>query len=237
MERDPFRSYRASELCQEVLETFPGSRSYQPIHDSLIAKMRSDARFAWVGNERFRIAGSVPDEVQLLPEGLAFDERAYAGPDGEPVDKLSRPETWKYNLEQEVKNLLVLDVGDDDSQPGPAPARLRKSLLLHHYFAGTAYVPHAERRFFPVEPDLIEITLVTPTGERLECWFNHRLGLLYGLRTWFEALDARNELVSWSGPVFCVVPTKTPDEFRLEYTGEVEPMTLVEMERLPQLFG
>src|SRR5262249_42124921 len=29
MERDPFRSYRASELCQEVLETFPGSRSYQ----------------------------------------------------------------------------------------------------------------------------------------------------------------------------------------------------------------
>src|SRR5207248_6956233 len=79
MERDPFRSYRASELCQEVLETFPGSRSYQPIHDSLIAKMRSDARFVWVGNERFRIAGSVPDEVQGLPEGLALAARGDRG--------------------------------------------------------------------------------------------------------------------------------------------------------------
>src|SRR5439155_14669192 len=42
---------------------------------------------------------------------------------------------------------------------------------------------------------------------------------------------------SWSGPVFTLVPTNSPDEFRIEYKGEVEPLTLVEKERLPQLFG
>src|SRR5205823_4119651 len=133
---------RASELCQEVLETFPGSRSYPPIHDSLVERLRSDGRFQWVGTERFRVAGNVPAEVQVLPEGLAFDERAYTNEEGEQLDKLTRPETWKYGLAKEVQNPLALDVGDDDSEPGPTPKRLRKSLLLHHFFAGTAYVPY-----------------------------------------------------------------------------------------------
>jgi hypothetical protein len=237
IEREPLRSYRASELCQIVLETFPGSRSYPSIHQSVIEKLKADPRFAWVGNERFRLDGMIPDEVQVLPEGLAFDERVYVNEEKEAIDKLTLPETWKYGLAREVENALLLDVGDDDSQPGPAPQRLRKSLLLHHYFAGTAYVPHAERAFFPREPDLVEIALITPEGERIEAWFNHRLGLLYGLRAWFERLDAQSQLESWSGPVFNLVPAGAPDEFRLEYTGEVEPLTFVARERLPQLFG
>src|SRR5262249_6701542 len=138
---------------------------------------------------------------------------------------------------REIHDPLVLDVGDDDSESAPAPERLRKSLLLHHYFAGTLYVPYCERTFFPPEPDLIELTLLTPEGERLDAWFNHRLGLLFGLRSWYEALDARSELESWSGPVFYITRTHQPDEFRLEYNREVEQKTFVPRERLPQLFG
>ncbi len=220
-----------------VLETFPGSRSYAGMHDSLLEKMRSDRRFQWVGFERFRLDGLVPDEVQVLPEGLAFDERAYVDETQEHVDRLTAPETWKYGLAREIHNPLALDVGDDDSDGGAAPASLRKSLLLHHYFAGTAYVPHMERTFFPAQPDLIEFTLVTPEGQRFDAWFNHRLGLIFGLRAWYEQLDAESRLESWSGPVFTITPTKASDEFRLEFTDEVEQQTFVPRERLPQLFG
>ena len=52
------RTYRLSELCQEVLESFPGSRSYPAVRDALRGRMRSDPRFVWVGTERFRLDGT-----------------------------------------------------------------------------------------------------------------------------------------------------------------------------------
>lgn len=237
MQREPLRSFRVGELCQEVLETFPGSRSYAPMHTSVQERMRNDPRFQWVGFERFRLAGMIPDEVQLLPEGLTFDEKVYVNEDGEEVDKITRPETWKYGLAQGIHDSRVLDVGDDDSESGPAPKELSRPLLLHHFFAGTSYVPHDQRSFFPQEPDILELTVAAPDGQRLDCWFNHRLGLIFGLRSLYEALDAASQLPSWSGPIFTLKPGSSPEEYRLEYSGELDEGTAVPKERLPQLFG
>ncbi|MCC2672149.1 MAG: hypothetical protein K0Q72_4621, partial [Armatimonadetes bacterium] len=81
------RSYRVSELCQQALESFPGSRTYPGVLASLTTRMREDNRFQWVGAERYRVAGTTPPEVELLPEGLAFDEADYLGEEEAEVDK------------------------------------------------------------------------------------------------------------------------------------------------------
>src|SRR5439155_4160793 len=108
------RTYRLSELCQEVLESFPGSRSYPAVRDALMGRMRSDPRFVWVGTERFRLDGTMPDEIDTVPEGLTFDEKVYADDAGEEIDKLLPPARWKHLLEEQVQDPLVQDLGDDE---------------------------------------------------------------------------------------------------------------------------
>ena len=230
MERELDRSFRISELCQNVLEAFPGSRSYAAIRDSLEQRMRSDPRFVWVGAERFRLDGTLPSEIQVLPDGLAFDDRVYTGPSGEEVDKVAPRERWKYDLEEQVLHPLIQDVGDDDSTATSAPVtRFTASPLLHHYVAGTLYIPFASRGLLPREPDLVELTVHAPGDVRLELWLNNRLGLLYGLKEWYDAN------LPWLGGRFHLVATDQPDELRLEYSGEREPLLDLPMDRLQQL--
>lgn len=224
------RSYRVSELCQQALESFPGSRTYPGVVASLTSRMREDERFQWVGFERFRLQGTVPPEVELLPEGLAFDEGEYLGEEGAEVDKVLDPREWKHGLEEQVQHYLVQDVGDDSTAPQANPAaRLEVSPPLHHYVAGTRYLRNSDRGFFPVEPELVQVTLSAPDGSRFEAWVNNRLGLLYGLKEWYDAN------LPWVGGKFTIEHGSQQDEYVLNYSGEVEPLMDISTERLQQL--
>lgn len=224
------RTYRLSELCQQVLEAFPGSRTYSDIFASLRARMQEDRRFTWVGTERFRRSGTIPEEVQALPEGLAFDEGEYLGEEGVEVDRLVDPREWKGNLIDQVDHYLVQELGDDaTSAPAVPPARLESSPPLHHYVAGTRYLRNADRGFFPGEPDLLQISLLVPDGGRFDVWVNHRLSLILGLKEWYDAN------LPWVGGKYVLEPTALPDEFQLSYADEAEPLMEIPMERLQEL--
>jgi hypothetical protein len=226
------RTHRIPELCQQVLEAFPGSRTYTGIHDSLLNRMREDDRFQWVGFERFRVAGTLPPEVEVLPEGLAFDDREYLGEEGAEVDKLVDPREWKFKLDEQIEHYLVQDVGDDATLPAHAPpARLVSSPPLHHYVAGTRYLRNSDRGFFPTTPDLVQVTLVPPDEERFDVWVNNRLGLILGLKEWYDSH------LPWVGGQFVLEPGEQPDECRLLYSGEVEPLMNIPLERLQQLLA
>jgi hypothetical protein len=224
------RTYRLSELCQEVLESFPGSRNYAAVLGALRERMRADGRFIWVGTERYRLDGTMPDEIDAVPEGLAFDERAFVNDEGESVDKLLPPDRWKHLLEQQVQDPMVQDLGDDDTRPGDTiPEQLRAAIPMHHYVAGTLYVHHQDRPFFPLEPDLVSLDVLIPDGTRHEVWLNNRIGLIYGLKEWYDAN------LPWTGGVFMLEPTGQPDEYRLTHTGETEPALDIPVDRLQQL--
>jgi hypothetical protein len=224
------RTYRLSELCQEVLESFPGSRNYAAMRDALRDRMRVDGRFIWVGTERYRLDGTMPDEIDALPEGLAFDQRPFVNDEGEAVDKLLPPDRWKHLLEQQVQDSLVQDLGDDDSRPGEGVAEhLRAAIPMHHYVAGTLYIHHEDRPFFPLEPDLVSLDLLTSDDTRHEIWLNNRLGLIFGLKEWYDTH------LPWTGGVFTLEPTGQPDEYRLVYSGETEPTLDIPVDRLQQL--
>lgn len=228
MEHD-LRTYRLSELCQEVLESFPGSRTYSTVRDALRERMRADSRLVWVGTERFRLDGTMPDEIDTLPEGLAFEAREFTDDEGEAVDKLLPTDRWKHLLEEQVRSPLVQDLGDDDTQPSGVPDRVRAVVPMHHYVAGTLYIHNQNRPFFPLEPDFVSLSVVLPDGSRQEVWLNNRFGLIFGLKEWYDAH------LPWTGGVFTLESTEQPDEYRLVYSGETEPDLDIPMERLQVL--
>jgi hypothetical protein len=223
------RTYRLSELCQEVLESFPGSRSYPAVRDALRDRMRADKRFVWAGTERFRLDGTMPDDIDTLPEGLAFDEKPYTDEENEGADRLLPPDRWKHLLEEQVKELLVQDLGDDDTRPTGTPESVRSVIPMHHYVAGTVYVHHQNRPFFPLEPDFVSLNVTLPDGTRQEVWLNNRFGLIFGLKEWFDAN------LPWTGGVFTLEGTEQPDEYRLIYTGETDPQVEIPVDRLQTL--
>jgi hypothetical protein len=223
------RTYRLTEILQEVLESFPGSRSYATIREAVRDRMRADPRFVWVGTERFRLDGTMPDDVESVPEGLAFDQQVYTDDDEEAVDKLLPPDRWKHLLEEQIRDPLLQDYGDDDTRPSGVTEQLRAAIPMHHYVAGTLYVHHQDRPFFPLEPDLVSLSLVTPDGSRQEVWLNNRLGIVFGLKEWYDAH------LPWTGGVFTVEKSEQPDEYRLVYDGETEPAFDIPMERLQVL--
>jgi len=213
------RTYRVPELMQQVLEAFPGSRNYAGIHESLTHRMRDDNRFRWAGAERYRISGTVPRDIEVLPEGLPFDEGEYLGPEGVEIDKFVDYTEWKFHLDQQIKDYLVQELGDDGSEaPGAAPSKVTAVVPLHHYVAGTYYLRNSDRGLFPATPDLVEVTLVAPDGSRQDVWINNRLQLVFGLKDWYEAN------LPWVGGRFSIERTGQPDEYRLVYTGETEPL-------------
>src|SRR5205814_5436333 len=109
------------------------------------------------------------------------------------------------------------------------PEGLHAAIPMHHYVAGTLYVHHQDRPFFPLEPDLVSLDLVTPDGERMEVWLNNRFGLIFGLKEWYDAH------LPWTGGIYELEPTAQPDEFRLVHTGETESDLDIPMERLQAL--
>jgi hypothetical protein len=224
------RTYRISELCQQVLEAFPGSRTYADIHQSLRSRMTEDPRFSWVGTERFRTFGSIPAEIENIPEGLALDEGEYLGEEGVEIDRMVDPREWKAGLDEQVMEYQVQDFGDDDSDvPAIPPAKLVSSPPLHHYVAGTRYLRNADRGFFPVEPSVVQVTLLSG-DQRFDVWVHGRLGLIFGLKEWYDAN------LPWVGGKFTLERTDQPDEFRLNHTaGDTEPLMDIPMDKLQEL--
>jgi hypothetical protein len=225
------RTYRVPELCQQALEAFPGSRTYQAVHDSLLGRMKEDSRFVWLGWDRFRVRGGVPDEVEVLPEGLAFPpDQEYLGEDGQEVDRVVDPKDWKFQLAEQITHYQVQDLTDDATAPGKPPKELVSSVPLHHYVAGTRYLRHSDAGFFPAEPEVFQVTIVPPDGQKFDVWVNHRLRLIMGLKEWYDAN------LPWVGGQYTLKPGDTPDEFRLAYTaGDVDPLMDIPLDRLQAL--
>src|SRR5205823_6162979 len=94
---------------------------------------------------------------------------------------------------------------------------------------GTRYLRNSDRGFFPTEPDLVQATLIAPDASRFDVWVNNLLGLVFGLKEWYDAN------LPWVGGRFTLERTEQPDEFLLRYSGETEPLMEIPMDRLQQL--
>jgi hypothetical protein len=146
------------------------------------------------------------------------------------TDEVISLDRWRPGLEEQILHPLVQDLGDDVSvTPAATPEAIRVTPPLHHYLAGTFYLRNEQRGLLPAAPELVEVSVLLQDGSRQDVWLNNRLGLVYGLKEWYDAN------LPWTGGAFSLEAGGTPDEFRLLYSGDREPLTEIPTERLQEL--
>jgi hypothetical protein len=135
------------------------------------------------------------------------------------------------SLRQDIKDPLVMDVGDEDpveeKRMQPLGDRQRCVLRYRHKEGGVLPLCQLNPEFFGSEPSVINVTLIDE-GIRRELWLNNQTRVVYDMKDWYEGMPI-------SGAVFYIEKTQKPDEFRFVYTGETDDKIFVLANRVVEL--
>jgi hypothetical protein len=222
---------RAGQMLDEIFEVSPGDPTYEADRDSIVVALQGDDRVMWVGAERFVPAGAAPAYVISVPDMLAIPESNYLDMEGNPVDLLLETEGLSGGLDKEEMNPAAQDALDEEPvlEPDPTPPVTARCVLkLHHKEIGTLPLCSVPAGFFPATPEIAQVTVVLPNGQRAECWVNNNTRLLYGLLDWYNSLPID------SGAVF-YLERQEPDQFILRCGDETEPTMFVSRNRVLEL--
>ena len=216
-------------------EVVPGDPSFKADIDILSKRLKEDARFLYVGANRFREPNSLPLFVYSVPEFLGFPDLQFVSMDGEIMDEEIEDEGLVGNLRPELVNPLAQDVLDDDGRytgldtPNSDPLRL--VLKAHHKEIGTFPLCQVPEGFFPNDVPVVEILVRDPNGQTHEVIVNNELRLAFNLFGLYEFLPAD------SGAVFFLNRTSRPYEFRFEPGAEDDPQVSISPDRMSELLA
>jgi hypothetical protein len=223
----------ADELLENVLEVSEGESEYESALEKLTDALRADERVMWVGDIRWRPAGTVPEYVDQIPEVLIIPQSLpFETPEGDVYDQELEDEGLEGSLKTEIFNPLVEDIGDEDldkSLVQPMDNNQRCVLKYHHKEAGTFPLCQINPAFFGEEPEVIQIVLVDDAGNRREAWLNSRTRLIYDMKEWYQG--------DWpvSGGVFYIEKTDKPGQYKFTHQEENDPLVHVPNSRLFEL--
>lgn len=223
---------RMPTVLETIFEISPHEPVYPVAAEGLSDAMRADPRFAWVGTDRWRMADAIPAYVNEIPPELAIPKLVFETPEGERLDVELEDEGLEGKLAQEIHNPLVQDVGDQDpiteQDELPPSESARCVLTLHHKNLGTFPLCQIPKTFFPLGPQIVELTLIEG-DKRGEIWVNRDTGLIYDMGNWYV------EDMPESGAAFELVRTEKPDEFQFVYEERTDPLVLVTASRIEEL--
>ncbi|HEY3297631.1 MAG TPA: hypothetical protein VGK34_03160 [Armatimonadota bacterium] len=219
-------------ILESIFEISPRDPIYSVAAEGLSDAMRQDGRFVWVGTDRWRMSGTIPEYVNVKPSRLDIPVLYFESLDGERIDVELEDEGLEGGLDVEIHNPLVQDVNDCDAVTEqdelPASDSARCVVTKHHVDLGTfplCQIPHS---FLPAGPHLIELTLIDG-DKRSDVWVNRETGLLYGME------DVYADDMPESGAVFTLVKTPKADEFEYVYKNETDPLAFVSANRIQEL--
>ncbi len=230
------RSHRISEVIETIFELSPGERDYNAAFGSVWGAMGADERFAWVGGERWRLAGTVPRLLNKVPELLDLPYLPYfVNEDGEPLDVELAEEGFEGDLLEWVKDPRVMIAGQpipEGSVPEEAPPKVTPAIRYELRLAGALPIYGDLRAFFPTQPEVVEITLLH-AGKSFTAWLNNNLNLMVELGPFFDRLD-----LPLCGGSFQLQPRGkgVTTDYTVSYKpGDVDPLVAVSDERLAVL--
>ncbi len=223
---------RLALIIETIFEISPRDPIYQVAAEGLSDAMRLDSRFIWVGAERWRMEGSIPDYVHEIPASLEIPKLSFENMDGEQLEVELDDEGLEGALPTEVHNVLVQDVHDQDpiteQDEMPRTESARCVLTRHHKALGTFPLCQIPRSFLPLGPSVIKVTLIDG-DKKGDVWINCETGLIYDMGQWYT--DAMPE----SGAVFELIKTDKPDEFQFSYQEKTDPLIYIGEERIGEL--
>jgi len=221
----------AARVLEDYFEVSPGEPTYEGDLATLTDTLRQDSRVLWVGADRFVPRGAVPGYVYSVPEILHFPPLHFTDAEGNEVDILLEDDGFDGGLQREILTALAQDVLDEEPvfEPDPnPPATARCVLKFHHKEIGTFPLAQLPPGFFAVDPQVLQVDVILPTGHKLDCWVNNETRLLYGLLDWYITLPVD------SGAVF-YLERQARDRYVVTYGEETEPAMFISRNRVNEL--
>lgn len=208
-----------------TVKTFPDDMA------NLMSALKKDARVLWVGGDRFKKPGEVPDYIRDIPEPFDFVRTEFLQEDGELVDIELADDGLSSSLRKLIVHPLATDVRDEEAMPAPKtmPDALRLVLKPIHRELGTFPMAQFPTGWLSTEPELQELILINPAGEELQVWANHKSRLLFNLIDWW--LDQPIE----SGAVFSLTKTYRPNVFEFAWLDQTDPIVYISNQRMEEL--
>lgn len=227
------------DILANVLEVRPGSRTFAEDSQTLTAYLRAHSTdFLWVGNERFRVPGSLPPYIGQLPESLTFPALPrFETADGEILDQMLSDDAFDADVHAAILDPVAQDVNDQEPSDvtqwpeGVSAASPSLSLVLkaHHKEIGTFPLAQVPFGFFPTEPNIVELTLRDTQNNAYPLYVDYNVQLVYGL------FDVYADIAADSGAVFTLAKTDKSDEYLFTQENETDANVFISPARVEEL--
>lgn len=228
-----------SSLLLNVFEVKPGSRSYTEDLASLTAFLKENTGdYLWVGAERFRAPDSLPPYIGQVPESLSFPVLPrFETADGEILDQSLDDAAFEEGLADDILDPRAQDYSDQESADRTLWAEgvsstspwLRLVLKAHHKEIGTFPLTQIPHGFFPVEPQVVELTVKDTGGSSYPIYVDYDAHLVYGLFDLYDSIAAE------SGAVFHLEKTDSPSVYKFVYNNETDSGVFITPNRFAEL--
>jgi len=221
----------ATKLLEENYEITPGTKTFPDDMANLMDALRGDSRIQWVGGDRFRKAGDVPDFVNEVPEPFQFVQTENKDEEGELVDVELTDEGLSSTLRKLLVHPLAMDVLDEDPMPAQkaTPETMRLVLKSIHRELGTFPLAQFPQGWFTDTPALQESILIDPTGRELQVWINHEARLIYNFFDWWFEQPVE------SGAVFTLTKTPRANVYDFAWMDQPDPVVYISTQRMEEL--
>ncbi|HEX2998876.1 MAG TPA: hypothetical protein VHR86_01360, partial [Armatimonadota bacterium] len=230
------KSHRISEIIETLFELSPDEPDYNQAFGNVWGAIGADERFAWVGGERWRLASTLPKDLNKIPELLELPYLPYfLTEEGTPIDVELEESGFEGDLSDWVKEPRVMTAGwpvPEGSVPAEAPKETQAVVRYEHRLAGTLPIYGDVRALVPAQPDLVELTFVYGR-KSFTGWLNNSLNLALDQGDLYDELD-----LPLCGGAFTLQPRGqgATTDFTLNYTaGMKDELVFLTDERLAEL--
>lgn len=224
-------STTSTKLLEEFYEITPSNKTFPDDMANIMASLKGDPRVQWVGGDRFRKAGDVPDFINEVPEPFKFVQSGVKDDEGELVDIELTDDGLSSSLRKLLSHPLATDVLDEDIMPAPKtmPESVRLVLKSIHRELGTFPLCQLPTNWLDADPKIQELIFVDPSGHELQVWMNQEDRLMFGLIEWWFEQPIE------SGAVFTLTKTTKPNVLEFAWMDQPDPVVYISSQRMEEL--
>jgi hypothetical protein len=224
-------STTATKLLETLYEITPSNKTFPDDLANVVQALKGQPELVWVGGDRFRRAGSVPDFIHEVPEPFHFVRSTAVNEDGDLVDVELTDDGLSSSLRKLLAHPLAMDVLDEDIAPAPKnkPDSLRLVLKSVHRELGTFPLCQLPTGWLDTEPNIQELIWIDADGRELQVWVNNRARLMFNLIDWWF------EQPTESGAVFTLTKTNRPNVLEFAWMDQPDPVVHINSQRMEEL--
>ncbi len=224
-------STTTTKLLEETYEITPANKTFPDDMSNLFDVLAKNPAVQWVGGDRFRKSGTVPEYILEVPEPFHYERSSAVDEEGELIDVELTDDGLSTTLRKLLQHPLATDVLDEDVVPAPKtmPETVRLVLKSIHRELGTFPLCQIPTDWLSQQPQLQELVLIDPSGRELQAWVNTEDRLIYNLIDWWYEQPIEN------GAVFTLTKTPRPNVLDFEWLDQPDPVVYISSQRMEEL--